>query len=53
MCRFKSFNKKYGSFKVNIVEKEEVKELVVIVSNTEIRRIIELNMTTSLVKTSD
>jgi hypothetical protein len=31
--RFKNFNKKGGSFKVNMVEKDEVRELVTMVSN--------------------
>jgi hypothetical protein len=52
-CRFKNFNKKGGSFKVNMVEKDEVKELVDMVSNIQIGMITELNMTTNVVKTSD
>jgi len=53
-CKFKSFNKKNGFFfKVNMVEKEKVKELVVMVSNIQIGIITELNMTTNIVKTSD
>jgi hypothetical protein len=31
--RFKNFNKKGGSFKVNMVEKDEVRELVTMISN--------------------
>jgi len=52
-CRFKNFNKKGGFFKVNMVEKDEVKELVAMVSNIQIRMITELNMTANVVKTSD
>jgi len=36
-----------------MVEKEKVKELVVMVSNIQIGIITELNMTTNIVKTSD
>jgi hypothetical protein len=36
-----------------MVEKDKVKELVVMVSNIQNRMIIELNMATSIVKTSD
>jgi hypothetical protein len=50
-CRFKNFNKKGGSFKVNMVEKDEVRELVAMVSNIQIRMITELNMATNVVKT--
>jgi len=52
-CRFKNFNKKGGSFKVNMVEKDEVRELVAMVSNIQIGMITELNMATNIVKTSD
>ena len=45
-CRFKNFNKKGGSFKVN-------RELVAMVSNIQIEMITELNMATNVVKTSD
>jgi len=51
-CWFKNFNKKCGSFKVNMVEKDEVRELIAMVSNIQIRMITELNMTTNVVKTS-
>ena len=36
-----------------MVEKDKVEELVVMVSNIQIGMIIELNMTTNVVKTSD
>jgi hypothetical protein len=52
-CRFKNFNKKGGSFKVNMVEKDEVRELVAMISNIQIGMITELNMATNVVKTSD
>jgi hypothetical protein len=52
-CRFKNFNKKGGSFKVNMVEKDEVRELVAMVSNIQIRMTTELNMATNVLKTSD
>jgi len=52
-CRFKNFNKNDGFFKVNMVEKDEVRELVAMVSNIQIRMITELNMTANVVKTSD
>jgi hypothetical protein len=52
-CRFKNFNKNGGFFKVNMVEKDEVRELVAMVSNIQIRMITELNMTANVVKTSD
>jgi hypothetical protein len=51
-CRFKNFNKKGGSFKVNMVENDEVRELIVMVSNIHIGMITKLNMTTNIVKTS-
>jgi hypothetical protein len=51
--KFKNFNKKCGSFKVNMVEKDKVKELVVMVSNIQNGMIIELNMATNIMKTSD
>jgi len=38
---------------VNMVEKDKVRELVVMVSNIQIEMIIELNKTTNIVKTSD
>ena len=53
VCRFKNFNKKGGSFKVNMVEKDEIKEIVVMVSNIQIGMITELNMAINVVKTSD
>jgi len=52
-CRFKNFNKKGYSFKVNMVEKDEVRELIAMVSNIQIGMIIELNMATNVVNTSD
>ena len=47
-CRFKNFNKKCGSLKLNMVEKDEVRELVTMVSNIQIGMNTELNMTTML-----
>jgi hypothetical protein len=44
---------KWFFFKVNMVEKEKVKELVVMASNIQIGIITKLNMTTNIVKTSD
>jgi len=49
----KIFNKKSGSFKMNMIEKDEVRELVAMVSNIQIGMITKLNMATNVVKTSD
>jgi hypothetical protein len=50
-CIFKNFNKRNGDNKVNMVKNNEVKKLVAMVSNFQIEMIIELNMTTTVVKT--
>jgi len=50
-CIFKNFNKRNGANKVNMVKNNEVKKLVAMVSNFQIEMIIELNMTTTVVKT--
>ena len=50
-CIFKNFNKRNGANKVNMVKNNEVKKLVAMVSNFQIGMIIELNMTTTVVKT--
>jgi hypothetical protein len=47
------FKDQGSSFKVNMVEKDKVKELVVMVSNIQIGMITKLNMTTNVVKISD
>jgi len=52
-CRFKNFNKKGSFFKVNKNEKDRVNELVVMILNIQIGVITELNMATSVVKTSN
>jgi ethanolamine utilization protein EutP (predicted NTPase) len=49
----KIFNKKSGSFKMNMIEKDEVRELVDMVSNIQIGMITKLNIATNVVKTSD
>ena len=52
-CIFKNFNKRDGANKVNMVKNDEVKKLVAIVSNFQIRMIIELNTTTTIMKNLD
>jgi hypothetical protein len=52
-CIFKNFNKRDGAYKVNMIENDEVKKLVVMVSNFQIGMIIELNIATNIVKILD
>ena len=52
-CRFNNFIKRDGANKVNMVENDEIKELDVMISNIQIRMIIELNMATIIVRTSN